>query len=82
MGFRIHFILRIGTLEVVKNRFRQKKIMQFNFLKKNEIFDQKLQFFRNFLEILSQSLKTHLSYHYYIKMGCFGTKNFCQISYC
>ena len=34
------------------------------------------------LEILSQSLETHLSYHYNIKMGCFGTKNFCQMSYC
>ena len=22
MGFRIHFILKIGTLEIVKNRFR------------------------------------------------------------
>ena len=27
-----------------------------------------------FLEILSQGLETHLSYHYNIKMGCFGTK--------
>ena len=50
MGFRIHLILKIGTLEIVKNRFRQKKKMKFNFLKKNGMFDQKLQFlsfFRN-----------------------------------
>ena len=33
------------------------------------------------LEVLSQSLENHLSYHYNIKMGCFGIKNFCQISY-
>ena len=25
MGFRIHFILKIGTIEIVKNRFRQKE---------------------------------------------------------
>ena len=25
MGFRIYFILKIGTLEIVKNRFRQKR---------------------------------------------------------
>ena len=25
MGFRIHFILNTGTLEIVKNRFRQKE---------------------------------------------------------
>ena len=45
MGFRINFILKIGTLEIVKNCFRQKK-MKYNFLKKNGIFDQKLQFLR------------------------------------
>ena len=27
-----------------------------------------------FLEILSQIFETHLSYHYNIKMDCFGTK--------
>ena len=81
MGFRIHLILKIGTLEIVKNRFRQKKKMKFNFLKENGIFDQKLQFLR-FFRILSQSLETHLSYHYDIEMGCFATQNFCQLSYC
>ena len=25
IGFRTHFILNIGTLEIVKNRFRQKR---------------------------------------------------------
>ena len=76
MGFRMHFFLKIGTLEIVKNRFSQ-----FNFLQKNAIFDQKCNFW-DFLEILSQSSDTHIFYHYNIKMGCFGTKNFCQISYC
>ena len=80
MGFRIHFILKIGTLEIVKNRFRQKKKMKFNFLTKNGILT-KICNFRDFLEIRSQSLETHLSYHYNIKMVCFGTINFCQMSY-
>ena len=51
------------------------------FWRKNAIFDQNCIFWE-FLEILSQSLENHLSYHYYIKMDCFGTKNACQISYC
>ena len=37
------------------------------------IFDQNCDFL-DFLEILSQSLETHLSYHYNIKKDCFGTK--------
>ena len=48
MGVRIHLILKIGTLEIVKNRFRQKRKMKFDFLKENGIFDQKLQFLRFF----------------------------------
>ena len=51
MGFRIHFILKISTLEIVKIRFRQKKSMKFNFLMKNWIFDQKLQFSIHNVEI-------------------------------
>ena len=81
MGFKIHFFLNIGTFEIVKNRCSQNKKVKLIFLKKNVIFDQNNNF-RDFLEILSQSLETLLSYHSYIKMGCFGTKNFCQISYC
>ena len=52
MGFIIHLILKIGTLEIVKNRFRQKKKMKFNFFKENGIFDQKLQFLRFFRKFL------------------------------
>ena len=39
-GFRIHFFLKIGTSEIVKNRFSQKKKVKLIFLKKNVIFDQ------------------------------------------
>ena len=39
-GFKIHFFLNIGTPEIVKNRFSQKKKVELNFLKKNAIFDQ------------------------------------------
>ena len=78
-GFTIHFFLKIGTPEIVKNRFSKKNKVKLHFLKKNALFDQNC-IFLDFLEILSQSLETLLSYHYYIKMGCFGTKNFCQIS--
>ena len=48
MGFRSHPFLKIGTLEIVKNRFRQKKENEIIFFKKNGIFDQKLQFLRFF----------------------------------
>ena len=54
MGFGIHFVSKIGTLEIVKNRFRQKQKMKFNFLKKNGIFDQKLQFLRFFRDSWSK----------------------------
>ena len=81
IGFRIHFFLKIGTLDIVKNRFRIKK-MKFIFLKKKMGFLTKNCNFRDVLEIFSQRLETHLSYNYNIKMGCFGTKNFCQMSYC
>ena len=45
-------------------------------------FLSKTCIFLDFLEIPIQSLETHLSDHYNIKMGCMGAKNFCQISYC
>ena len=35
-----------------------------------------------FLKFYSQSLETDLSHPYNIKMGCFGAKNICQVSYC
>ena len=46
-----------------------KKKVKSNFLKKHAIFDQKLHFFLDFLEIPSPSLETHFSYHYNIKTG-------------
>ena len=40
-GFKIHFFLKNGTPEIVKNRFNQKKKkVKLFFLKKNAIFDQ------------------------------------------
>ena len=38
------------------------------------IFAEKKVKFEIFLEILYQRLDTYLSYHYYIKIGCFGIK--------
>ena len=59
MGFRIQFILKIGTLEIVKNRFRQKQNEIYLFFQEKWDFDQKLQFLR-FLAHLSRRLKGEL----------------------
>ena len=37
-GFKIHFFLKIGTPEIVKNRFSQKKVSEINF------FEEKCDF--------------------------------------
>ena len=46
-GFKIHFFLKIGTPEIVKNRFSQKKKLKLNFLKKLR-FLTKIAFFEIF----------------------------------
>ena len=43
-GFKIHFFLKIGTPEIIKNRFSQKKEVKIIFLKTNAIFDQNCNF--------------------------------------
>ena len=48
MGIRIHFILKIGTLEIVKNRFKQKENEIKFFKEKMGFLTKKLQFLRFF----------------------------------
>ena len=43
-GFKIHFFLKIGFSEIVKNRLSQKKKVELIVLKKNAIFDQNCNF--------------------------------------
>ena len=59
---------------MVKNRFSQKQKWNLIFWRKMRFLTKKCNFW-DFLEILSQSSETHISYHYNIKMGRMAPKS-------